>query len=326
MKLFTKDRCLNAVKALIFMGGLAGIMILLSNFLTPKRKQVYDVVSLEKMMDLYVSEKENSIDVLFIGDSEAYATFCPMVMYSKVGFTSYVGGVSAQRLCDTYAFMQDVFKTQSPKVVIMETNNLYRYAGAETDADNFYQKFTQKVFPILKYHSRWKTYCIATMNKKNDFEAQAQQKGFRFRNTTKPYKKGEYMIPSQNVEQFAAEAENYLAKIRTLCDENGVEFMLVSAPSAVCWNYARHNAVEQYATQNGITFCDLNLMTDKLGIDWMKDTKDAGNHLNYIGAVKVSEYLADYLVEKYELADHRDDPDYDDWKQLCEDFFTMANH
>ena len=324
MKKSTRSRCQEALKILLFMGGLAGILVLLSRFLKPKREQVYDVVSLEKMMALYDAETDNTSDVVFIGDSEAYATFCPMVMFEKAGFTSYVGGVSAQRLCDTYAFLENVFRSQSPKAVVLETNNLYRYAGAEVEADDAYQRMSQRVFPVLKYHSRWKTFCIATMNRKNDFAAQAQHKGFRFRDTTKPYTKGDYMIPTDSEEAFAKGAEEYLDRIISLCREKGVELMLVSAPSPVCWNYEKHNAVASYADRNGLTYCDLNLMTDQLGIDWRKDTKDAGNHLNYVGAVKVSEYLAGYLAGEFQLADHRSDPDYAEWTQVCETFFAMT--
>ena len=36
-------------------------------------------------------------------------------------------------------------------------------------------------------------------------------------------------------------------------------------------------------------------MQDQLQIDWQVDTKDAGDHMNWTGAQKVSQWLAGYL-------------------------------
>ena len=37
-----------------------------------------------------LAEKQNSIDVLFLGDSLAYSSISPMKMYENKGFTSYL--------------------------------------------------------------------------------------------------------------------------------------------------------------------------------------------------------------------------------------------
>ena len=50
-----------------------------------------------------------------------------------------------------------------------------------------------------------------------------------------------------------------------------------------------------------------------LKIDWSKDTRDKGDHLNHYGAVKVSEYVADYLKNSGLLMDHRTDKEFKHW-------------
>ena len=39
------------------------------------------------------------------------------------------------------------------------------------------------------------------------------------------------------------------------------------------------------------------------------DTYDAGLHLNFDGAVKMSKYFADILAEEHGMTDHRNDPE-----------------
>ena len=57
----------------------------------------------------------------------------------------------------------------------------------------------------------------------------------------------------------------------------------------------------------------MNLLQDEIQIDWNNDTKDAGDHLNYSGAAKVTNYLGEYLNNRDILTDHREDEKYHSW-------------
>ena len=49
--------------------------------------------------------------------------------------------------------------------------------------------------------------------------------------------------------------------------------------------------------------------TEKIGLDFSEDTYDGGYHLNLSGAVKLSRYFGNILMEEHGLADHRQDPE-----------------
>ena len=50
-----------------------------------------------------------------------------------------------------------------------------------------------------------------------------------------------------------------------------------------------------------------NFLNMDIGIDWTRDTRDKGNHLNYSGAKKTTAELGKYLAENYTLPDRRND-------------------
>ena len=90
---------------------------------------------------------------------------------------------------------------------------------------------------------------------------------------------------------------NLLRRIARICREHDAELILISTPSTVNWNMKRHNRVQKLADKLGATYIDMNLLADEIPIDWSVDSYDAGDHLNYTGAVKATAYLGKYLSE-----------------------------
>ena len=306
------------IRILCFLSGIVIMLAVSSLFVRPKAN-IYNQDAIERKTESFKLEKDNSLDVIFLGDSETYANFSPLQIWNETGITSYVMGISAQRLCDTYTLLNESIHKQEIKVVVLETNCLYRSSSGYYEADDSVMNTAGDFFPILKYHSRLEEKLPGSASKVNASE-ERKYKGFRLRFNVLPYTGDEWMIATDEVEEISEENLEYLDKIKKFCEENGISFLLVSAPSPDCWNYARHNAVENWATENNIDFLDLNLMCDELEIDWSKDTRDGGNHLNYFGATKVSKHLSKYLFEKYDLEDHRGDEYYSHWDKSYENY------
>ena len=94
-----------------------------------------------------------------------------------------------------------------------------------------------------------------------------------------------------------------------LCKEKGVELILIKAPSLYPYWYEEYDAqITQYAQENGLAYYDFTDHIEAIGLDFQTDTYDAGLHLNFDGAVKMSRYFADILAKEHGMEDHRNDP------------------
>lgn len=91
-------------------------------------------------------------------------------------------------------------------------------------------------------------------------------------------------------------------------------------PNKTRWSYEKFNTASDYAREHGLYFVDFTQDEKKMGIDWVNDTMDEGDHLNYYGAVKLSAHLGKILTEKYDLPDRRNDEKYAFWKEDFEQY------
>lgn len=276
---------------------------------------IYDKTSVRRKVEDISKEKPESIQVLFVGDSICYSSFSPEQLWKDYGITSYVCGTSAQRLCDSYAILKQTFEVQSPKVIVMEATCFYRNMNVAVDEKDFVLKYLTKYVPIIANHSDWKDKVdkIKLFKEKNE---SAATKGFIKRESINPYRGGEYMHFDMARESFPDASNEYLLKIKKLCDENGATLVVVSSPSPYNWSYARHNAVADWTASNGVDYIDMNLAAE-IGIDWEKDTKDGGDHLNMTGAAKVCSYFGRVLIENYAVEDLRENEKYKDWMSVA---------
>ena len=109
-------------------------------------------------------------------------------------------------------------------------------------------------------------------------------------------------------------------RITRLCKEKNISLLLVGVTSPKNWDYSRHNTVNDYAVKNNIPYLDLNLYTQDIKLDWNRDSRDGGDHLNTCGAEKLSRYLGSYLAAHYPLTDHRSDESYSEWNRELEQY------
>ena len=317
MKQFLKILCVILVFVLFF--------LLITRLLEPK--YMTDLVEGSMIAEYY--QETGKHDVIFIGDCEVYANFSPMVLYQEEGITAYIRGTSQQLLWQSYGILKETLKQEKPKVVVFNVNAL-RYGEPVSEAYNRLtldkmkwskekvemiqasmteeENFVSYVFPILRYHARF------SQLTSEDFTYFAKEKknthnGFLINQHVKPAGSlpTKKRLPSYD---FPENTMAYLEKMANLCKENGIEFVLIKAPSLYPYWYEEYNEqIVSFAQKHDLDYYNLKEVAEEIGIDYTTDTYDGGLHMNLKGATKLSKYFAKVLKEEYGLEDYRENPE-----------------
>lgn len=296
------------VRCLAFMAGLLVCLMAASYVLAPKGNGEHSGFLYRDAKGI-IAEKPDTVDVIFLGDSEVYSSISPMQIWEEQGFTSYDCSTGGQLMFDTLSLLKLALKNQKPRLVVLEANAAFRKFSLGEAAYNKAGEY----LAVFTYHDRWKSMRLSELWEPEDYSWTSEMKGFRLHMDTKPSKEKNHMKKTSKSKTIPEKNVWYIDAIRKTCEENGIPFMILSVPSSRNWNMKKHNTIAALAKERNIPYKDLNLMEDELGIDWRTDTKDEGDHLNYFGAEKVTSYLGKYLKDTYGLPDHRDDAEYESW-------------
>lgn len=308
------------LKCTLFLSGLLVILLVSGFVFQPKDNKKESGIE-DFQTNGIRSEKENTIDVLILGDSLSYAGISPIIMYQDYGITSYVCGSSGQQMFDTYRYLKIAFEKQKPKYVILETDALYRKFDF---ADSLGSEILG-VLPVFRYHDRWKQLNISDFKGEVNYTAINDHKGYRYNDTIKGIPNRDYMVETTEIQDMTDLSKHYFDEIATFCKENGAELILLSVPSVKNCNYKKHNAIQKLANEYKVEFINLNLMKNEVPIDWEVDTRDKGDHLNHTGATKVSKFLGKYLVDNKNLTDHRTDKKYEHWNKSLDSYLQTLD-
>jgi len=300
----------NVLKVITFMLGFIILLFISSYIFMPKNNNTKFGIR-QVSANGILGEPNETMDALFLGDSLVYTSISPMVIWENYGITSYDLATSAQYLYETYEFLDKALKTQKPKIVFLETNPFFR----QYKIVNVIGAEGKKIFPIFEYHDRWKNLTINDFINDVNYTWTDPNKGYRFKtnvNSADDVHK-DYMKKTEGIEHITKLNYKYIEKIIERCKSEGIEIVLLSTPTMKNCNYAKYRAIKEIAQEFGVEHLDLNLEVD-LKIDWSQETLDKGDHLNYKGARKVSEYLGSYLSQRG-LISHKDDTHYDAWNR-----------
>ena len=283
----------------------------------------------------YYREKNKDFDVLFVGDCEVYENFSPVTLWKEQGIHSYIRGSAEQYIWQSYYLLEDALRYHKPEIVVFNIQSL-QFNESQSEAYNRMtlegmrwskskinairasmteeEHFIEYVFPFLRYHSRWN---------------ELSKTDFTYFFKSKPVThNGYYMridaLPAKDVPEgrpladysFGEKAWEYMDKIREICEKNGIQLLMIKAPSLYPYWYDEYEAqVEAYAEKYDLPYINFLEIQDETGVDYTTDTYDGGLHMNLSGAEKLSRYIGPILHEMG-APDHRGEAVYEEiWKE-----------
>ncbi len=293
----------SLLKIIIFLLLFVVIIQLVSYIFIPNKSNLPKFGYYNKTKYDLLSEKNNTIDVIFLGDSLVYNGISPMYIWKNYGFTSYDCAIPAATSKEIYEYAKVIVESQHPKLVFVEGDILYRKMKSVHAYKHKFQDL-KRHFPLFTFHNNWKQ--IGKDEWINPY------KGFKYSSKVKGLKQKRNIKITNKSNKIDSENIKYYEKMIKLFKDNNTEVIIIENPT-ISWNYSKHNGIEKFASENEIETIDLNIIDLKL--DWAKETKDRGVHMNYLGARKVTKYLAEYIKEKNIVIDHRNDKQYESWNK-----------
>jgi hypothetical protein len=300
-----------------------GILYLLQLLFMPK---YMGAVREGALVAEYYNEKTPH-DVIFIGDCEVYENFSPVALWEKYGITSYIRGTPQQLIWQSYYLLEETLMYEKPKVVVFNVLSM-KYGEPQNEAYNRMtldgmrlspvkikaveasmtpeEDLPSYIFPFLRFHSRWSE--LSSDDVKYMFgKKPVSHNGYLMRVDIKAA--GQPPIPQKLADYtFSDVCYNYLDMMVELCKENGIQLILIKAPSIYPhWYDEWEEQMVDYADRKGLMYINFLKLNEQTGLDLRTDTYDSGLHLNIYGAEKLSAYLGGILKRDFNLTDHRAD-------------------
>ncbi|MDD6351592.1 MAG: SGNH/GDSL hydrolase family protein [Lachnospiraceae bacterium] len=292
-------------------------------------KYMGSVVEGAMIPEYYSAEKNN--EVVFIGDCELYENISTVELWKKYGISSYTRGSAQQLIWQSYYLAEETLKYEHPKAIVFNVLSM-KYSKPQREAYNRMtldgmrwspskvksilasetdgEHLIEYVFPLLRYHSR-----ISSLTS-DDFKYFSHRKkvtfnGYYMRVDTRAAKNVPKGIPLTDY-SFGKSDWKYLDKLRTLCEKNGTELILVKAPTLYpAWYDEWDEQIQNYADKYGLSYYNFLKDQDEIGLDYSTDTYDRGLHLNLSGAEKMADYFGNILQTDHGCVSQKGDKKLD---------------
>lgn len=286
---------------------------------------------------------EDLIDVFFVGSSHVYCGVQPGTIFESAGISSFDLSISGMDLESAYYFTKYETAIHNPKVVFVDIYGLTfnGYSDAPSLIGNKYRNllqlpYSKEAYDLLKntvddeefldylirwpiIHTRYKELTDVDFRNTDKFEF---TKGELLQTEISYYLDLSSVNSTNSVRPLSDAHKEWTERFVELSKERGFELVFLVLP------YQRgekdqsiFNGFKEYVKEKGYTYVDMLEHIDELNLS-REDFSDPG-HLNIYGGKKVSKWLTSYLMEQYDLEDHREDALYESWEKDAQ-YTTMV--
>ncbi|MDD6878714.1 MAG: hypothetical protein PUD59_00580, partial [bacterium] len=181
----------------------------------------------KNVVDSFTTLSKNSLDIMFVGNSDMYDAVSPMELWNDYGISSYNYSFPHNRIWLSYYNIKSVFERQNPKYIFLLVDDIFNskqtYSAnviktiasmpfSKTKIEAFLNKDIHKrieirtscFFPIIRFHSRYNE--LTDTDFKYAFsKAYYPSKGFERGSGIKPYKNNYNYLDQKRTVEFIPE-------------------------------------------------------------------------------------------------------------------------
>lgn len=286
----------------------------------------------------YYKLPADTVDVLLLGSSHMGVDVNPSTLWKEYGIASYCCWGAMQPTWNTYYYLNECLKTQTPKLVVVDVYGAtfsadyadYSYAvkntmGMRLSRDKWeaiqvsarQSQWATLLLGLPAYHARYGEVTAADFTYFPWDRHTALQTIASSEELVYPT-----IIPDTaaitGTQPLTEKNELYLRRILTLCAQKDIPVELVAAPYTLTeTEEQRFRSVQTIAEEYGVSFTNYSECYKDIGILPASDFRDEG-HLNDSGVQKYTTALGKRWKQTYALPDRREDPSHI-WNQPDED-------
>ena len=294
----------------------------------------------------FFEEPRNSLDAVYIGASPTFTSWVAPLAWHKYGIAVRTFANNSQPFVVVKDFLQLARKKQPNAIYMIAINGIYNAQGLDIGdlhaSTDYFQPSMEKIrlinglceafqctlaekielfFPLVRYHSRW-----TSLNKQS------------FHDNFEPYKggfvdegflnlfddiSGYYYetIERKALPEFTRQA---LAELLDYCKTEQIQVVFIlSAQYRGEGTLKWYNTIIDEINTYGFPLINEIADFDEIGLDDTIDFYNA-NHANIHGAIKITDYLAQYLIDNYDFEDKRGGIVYTDWDEAYEKYIEIV--
>jgi len=293
---------------------------------------------------------EDKLDVIFLGPSTTDVGIRPMQLWDKYGITSFNTGYPNNTVIMNYYNIEEYIKRFCPKVIMIDCIRINRNWANNAEKHDVMDKMKlsltklklvnevipkyerlEFLFPLISFHTNWKTLTEGdfekikrSYDKSTTYVIEAPEDESMLKRL---YNNGDFVITKKgvyenkkNISQTLEESKLgelnkvYIDKVIKICDENDIKLIFFATPTVLKEKKMDFNALKSFIVNKKAECIDFYELVDELKFDSNEDLIDQ-QHPSESGAIKLTEYIGKYLMEKGYVEDRRNDPEFAEWHE-----------
>lgn len=270
----------------------------------------------------FYGEEKDSLDIVGIGGSALDRYLNNPVLWEEYGVTSYNMTTASQSCFLMEDLIDEVEKTQSPKLYVIETRKFVQAESRDLNSDKFCfvidnmnyswnrieminsmtDDWSERInfyFDIIAYHDSWEDFGSENLEYIDNAVFQEKKGWGNIRKVKKIKEPKMLSLTEEDAVPISDVSEKAIISLMEKCKKENIPVLFVTTPWKIDADSQKKNLyLSQLIEEYGFEFLDCNLYMEEMGLDFATDFYNS-KHTNVFGAEKVTRFIGDYIKENY---------------------------